>query len=221
MTLGGGGGNSFPFDKVGDKVRGKVVALEQQQQTDMESGEPDWWDKEKTRPKIMYAVTLQTALRENGDDDGLRTVYLKGSTKPETKSSLAAVRAAVKAVTGSYDIAYGGDLELAFDGEEPAATRGFSPRKLYAAAYEAPSMALGEAAGPTAVSVPAAPASAPAPSGAPSPVADPLAGITPEQLAAMQAAMAPAPAAWDSDPRVAALRGMGIADDAIRSTLNI
>lgn len=47
------------------------------------------------------------------------------------------------------------------------------------------------------------------------------AGITPEQLAAMQAMSQPAAPAWDSDPRVAQLRAMGIADEAIRQTLNL
>lgn len=221
MTLGGEGGNAFPFDNVGDTVTGTVVALEEQQQTDMETGEPAWWDDAKTRKKIMYAVTLQTALREAGDDDGLRTIYLRGSTKPETQSSLAAVRSAVKATTGSYDIAYGGKLTLQFSGQEPSKQRGFSPRKLYTAQYEAPTMALGES-GPTAPAV-SAPAVATPPSPAASvtpPATSTPAGITPEQLAAMQAMSAPAPA-WDSDPRVAQLRAMGIADDAIRSTLGL
>lgn len=218
MTLGGEGGNAFPFDNVGDTVTGTVVALEEQQQTDMETGEPAWWDDAKTRKKIMYAVTLQTALREAGDDDGLRTIYLRGSTKPETQSSLAAVRSAVKATTGSYDIAYGGKLTLQFSGQEPSKQRGFSPRKLYTAQYEAPSMSLGGEAVPAAayvapdVKMDAAQAAIVA--------ASTPAGITPEQLAAMQAMSAPAPA-WDSDPRVAQLRAMGIADDAIRSTLGL
>lgn len=223
MTLGGEGGNAFPFDNVGDAVTGTVVALEQQQQTDMESGEPAWWDDAKTRPKIMYAVTLQTALRDAADDDGLRTIYLRGSTKPETQSSLAAVRSAVKAATGGYDIAYGGKLTLTFSGQEPSKQRGFSPRKLYTAQYEAPSMALGGEPTPTPAPVASAPAVATPPSPAASatpPAASTPAGITPEQLAAMQAMSAPAPA-WDSDPRVAQLRAMGIADDAIRQTLNL
>lgn len=220
-TLGGEGGNAFPFDNIGDSVTGSVVALEQQQQTDMDSGEPAWWDDAKTRPKIMYAVTLKTDLREEAGDDGLRTVYLRGSTKPETKSSLAAVRTAVKAATGSYDLQYGGKLTLAYIGSEPASNRKFNDRKLYGATYEAPSVTLGES-GPTAPVV-SAPAVATPPSPAANvtpPVASAPAGITPEQLAAMQAMSAPAPA-WDSDPRVAQLRAMGIADDAIRSTLQI
>lgn len=217
-TLGGEGGNAFPFDNVGDTVTGSVVSLEQQQQTDMDSGEPAWWDDAKTRPKIMYAVTLKTELREDASDDGLRTVYLRGSTKPETKSSLAAVRGAVKAVTGSYDLQFGGKLTLQYSGSEPASNRKFNDRKLYTAAYEAPSMALGEPVPTPAVAAPAPTAAPPSP--APVPAANTPAGITPEQLAAMQAMSSPAPA-WDSDPRVAQLRAMGIADDAIRSTLGI
>lgn len=205
MTLGGEGGNSFAFETIGDEVVGKIRAVELQQQTDMESGEPAFWPGGKA--KEMYAVTLLTALREDATDDGMRTVYLKGSVKPESKSSLAAVRGAVKAVTGAYDLQYDAELALKYSGSEPPATRGFSPRKLWDARYTAPTMTIGES--PT----PVAPATAPQAASAP-------AGITPEQLAAMQAASAPV-AAWDSDPRVPQLRAMGIADDAIRSTLNL
>lgn len=62
--------------------------------------------------------------------------------------------------------------------------------------------------------------SPPAQTAPPAPAAETPAGITPEQLAAMQALSIPAPA-WDSDPRVAQLRAMGIADEAIRQTLGI
>lgn len=73
---------------------------------------------------------------------------------------------------------------------------------------------------PTSAAVAPAPtAASPAPAPAPAATETP-AGITPEQLAAMQAMSAPAPA-WDSDPRVAQLRGMGIADEAIRQALGI
>lgn len=45
--------------------------------------------------------------------------------------------------------------------------------------------------------------------------------LTPEQIAALAAASAPAAPAWDADPRVASLRAMGIGDAAIRTTLGI
>ncbi len=270
MTLGGEGGNSFPFDAVGDFVKGKVRTVEQQQQTDMESGEPAFWPGGK--PKLMYAVTMQTELRDDAADDGMRCVFLKGSTKPESKSSLAAVRGAVKGATGAYDLQYDGELTLQFSNVEPPATRGFSPRKLYDAWYVPPVMTIGESApGPTPppAAAPAAPpaqppagvpsvapgatATPPAPSSPPAavppaspapaaghPAATPPAAVSEEQrVALIEATLTDAQkvdpavraalglpaiavaAAWDSDPRVAALRAMNIADDAIRTTLGI
>jgi hypothetical protein len=71
---------------------------------------------------------------------------------------------------------------------------------------------------PVAASAPSAPVQADS-AGA----ADPLASLSPEQraaIAALSGGQTAAPA-WDTDPRVAPLRAMGIADDAIRTTLGI
>jgi hypothetical protein len=141
----GGEGNSFPFDRIGDKVYGMVVDLVERQQTDMEgtptAGQPSTWPNGD--PKMMSIVTLQTELRESPSDDGKRTVPLTGSKKPETQSRMAAVVAAVKLATnGSTALQYGGHLGLAFTGEKPPAQRGLSATKLYSAIYQPPAMEL-------------------------------------------------------------------------------
>lgn len=221
MILGGEGGNSFPFDNVGDSVTGLVRSMREVQQTDLDTGQPATWPD--GRPKTMIAVELATDLREGDGDDGARTVYLRGSIKPESQSSLAAVRSAVKAVTGGYALHVGGRLTLSFVGEEPAQKRGYSPRKLYSASYVAPSVDL-EQSKPAAT--PATPAAAPAaPSPAPATATgggDVLGGLTPEQRLVLGITDdTPAEAAWDDDPRVAPLRAAGVADEKIRAALGI
>jgi hypothetical protein len=129
----GGGGNAFAFDNVGDSVTGKVLSLEEQQQTDMDSGKPAFWDN--GAPKIMYRVEMQTELRKDETDDGKRSVYLRGSRKPESKSSLAATLAAVRATTGGTNITQGGTLTLTYSGDGQAAKRGWNAPKQYTAAY--------------------------------------------------------------------------------------
>ena len=67
------------------------------QQTDYDTGEPLWWDKEETQPKEHIIVTLQTELNDGPDEDGFedtgrRRVYLKGGDL-QRKTQLA-VRAA-------------------------------------------------------------------------------------------------------------------------------
>jgi hypothetical protein len=141
----GGEGNSFPFDRIGDKVYGMVIDLVDRQQTDMEgtatAGQPSTWPNGD--PKMMSIVTLQTELRDSPTDDGKRTVPLTGSKKPESQSRMAAVIGAVKLATnGSTALQYGGYLGLAFTGEKPPAQRGLSATKLYSAIYKAPAMEL-------------------------------------------------------------------------------
>lgn len=142
MDIGGGGSASFPFDQVGDTVTGTIRNLEEVQQTDMTTGEPSFWPDGK--PKMMYRVTLDTDLRDPSDptDDGERSIYLRGSKKPESQSSLAAVLNAVRQATGGTNLAVGGRLTLAYVGNGVASVRGHNPPKFYQAQYQAPSVNL-------------------------------------------------------------------------------
>lgn len=140
----GGDSNSFSFDNVGDAVRGLVLDLQERQQTEMDTNEPAYWDPEKTNPKMMMVVTLQTDLRDpaNPADDGIRTVALAGSKKPESQSRMAAVCGAVKAATGSTSLQYKGDLCIQYIGDGVPTRKGFNAPKLYQAWYTAPAMEL-------------------------------------------------------------------------------
>ena len=142
FNLGGEGGNSFAFERIGDQVTGQVIDLAEVQQTDIETGEPKSFCN--GQPMMMYRVTLATQLRNPSDptDNGQRSVYLKGSRKAESQSSLAAVLGAVQQATGTTNIATGGTLTLSYIGDGPQANRAFNPPKLYAASYTAPVMAL-------------------------------------------------------------------------------
>lgn len=127
-----GGGKSFGFEAIGDKIAGTVVSAEASQQTDMDTGQPATWPDGK--PKMQVVVTLQTELDEEPGDDGQRRVYLKGS-KPT--SSMGAVKAAIKAA-GASGIEVGGKLQIAYTGDGEPTKRGWNAPKQYAAKYEAP-----------------------------------------------------------------------------------
>lgn len=137
----GGEGNSFGFDTVGASVTGTIVDIEQIQQTDMQTGQPAVWDDGK--PKMMVRVELQTDIRDTPFDDGKRSVYLRGPRKPESKSSMAAVLAAVMAATGTRAIAPGGILTLTYTGDGVPPRKGYNAPKEYGASYKAPSVDLG------------------------------------------------------------------------------
>ncbi|MDK9627041.1 hypothetical protein [Propionibacterium freudenreichii] len=207
LNLAGNGGNSFSFDQPGDAVTGQILDMSEEQQTDLQTGEPKTFSN--GQPMLMYRVELLTDERDPGDqfDDGKRSIYLKGSRKPESKSSMAAVLDAVKAATGSTNLAAGGILTLKYVGDGVAKNRGFNAPKLYEASYAPPMVDL--SGGEQQVVQQAAPAQQPVVQTAPvqqAPVIVPPA--TAPQPAAQQAA--PAPAAPQITPEVlAALTAAG------------
>ena len=129
----GGGSASARFDVVGDTVTGTITNQEVRQQTDIATGEPLVWANGD--PRMQLLVTLQTALRDDDDDDGLRTLYVKGSKKAGSRSLHDAVASAVRAAS-SKGLEDGGTLTVKYVGDEPSQTRGFNPRKLYEATYQ-------------------------------------------------------------------------------------
>lgn len=135
------GGTSFSFDGVPPiSVKGtvQVDAPVKMQQKDYDTGAPLTWDD--GNPKWQWRVDLQTDLRTDAGDDGLRSVYLKARSK-------SAVVAAVKAA-GAKRLERGGTLELAYvsddhsDPHRPTVTctpdcekgKGY-PAKIYKATY--------------------------------------------------------------------------------------
>lgn len=179
----GGTSTGFPFDNPGDSITGKIVALEEVQQTDLSTGEPAFWPN--GAKKTMIRVTLATQLRNDPDDSGERNIYLKGSAKPETRSSMAAVVQAVRQATGGNDLSVGGTLTLTYMGDGERSQRGWNPPKLYSATYQPPVVGLPVQDAPAPAWTPpapiyAAPAPAPAPvvpAGPPQPTAEQVAAI--------------------------------------------
>jgi hypothetical protein len=122
------GGNSFPFDNIGDRVSGTIIDTRKQQQTNLTTGEPEWWDVGQTQPKEVYIVVLKTDLRDGGPaDDGTREVWLYANRYT-----------AVKQVTNRLDEGAKFALEYVADSDKQAAQRGHNKAKLYKAWYEAP-----------------------------------------------------------------------------------
>jgi len=133
----GQGAKSFPFDKVGDQVTGEIVDASKQQQTNMEDGKPAFWDD--GNPKMMVVVTLQTDLKDDEDDDGKRTVYLRGGNPQVAEgkgtSSLKAVQEAIKKSGSKKGIEMGATLSLGWTGNA-VKKGGLNPAKLYSAAFK-------------------------------------------------------------------------------------
>ena len=214
--------HSWKFTSPGDTHTGTITEVsDARQATEYGSNEPAYWDKERTRPKMQVAVTLDTAERDPQDanDTGKRTLWVVEDGR--SGSILSAIRQAVhQAGAGTIDI--GGQLTVAFSGFDPNSKNPANPRKIYSASYVPPAPAGGmftnqAAAQPAAAPAPAAPAPAPA---APAPVAQPAPAATPAQPVAAPATPAPVPAVPDAVRQaVTALIGTGQDDATIAATL--
>lgn len=215
--------HSWKFTNPGDTHTGTITEVsDARQASEFGSNEPAYWDREKTRPKMQVAVTLDTAERDPQDanDTGKRTLWVVEDGR--SGSILSAIRQAVhQAGVGTIDI--GGQLTVTFSGFDPNSKNPANPRKIYSASYvppapaggmftnQAPAAAPAAPAQPVAAPVPAAPAPAPAAPAAPAPVAQPVAA---------PATPAPVPAVPDAVRQaVTALIGTGQDDATIAATL--
>lgn len=212
--------HSWKFTNPGDTHTGTITEVsDARQATEYGSNELAYWDKERTRPKMQVAVTLDTAERDPQDasDTGKRTLWVVEDGR--SGSILSAIRQAVhQAGAGTIDI--GGQLTVTFSGFDPNSKNPQNPRKIYTASYVPPAPAGGmftnqapaqpaapAPAAPAPVAQPAAPAAQPAPAPAPAPVAAP-------------ATPAPVPAVPDAVRQaVTALIGTGQTDEQIAATL--
>lgn len=210
--------HSWKFTNPGDTHTGTITEVsDARQATEYGSNELAYWDKERTRPKMQVAVTLDTTERDPQDanDTGKRTLWVVEDGR--SGSILSAIRQAVhQAGAGTIDI--GGQLTVTFSGFDPNSKNPANPRKIYAASYVPPAPAGGmftnqEPAQPVAAPAPAAPA--PAPAAPAQPVAP-----APAQPVAAPATPAPVPAVPDAVRQaVTALIATGQSDEQIAATL--
>ena len=191
FDLGGQGGSSFPFENIGDSVTGTILDLEEVQQTDLDSGEPKAFPN--GQPMMMFRLTLQTELQDDPADDGVRSLYLRGSRKSASKSSLAAALDAVRRATGGTQLQSGAVYTHTYVADGVATRRGYSAPKFYEGHYVPGPMSLdgGQAQPAPQVQQPVQqPAQVQQPVQQPVQVQQPAAAgqYTPDQLAALRAA---------------------------------
>lgn len=179
-------------------IEGTILNLsEPMQEKDFVTKEPAFWDKEKTRPKNMVAITLQTQMNEGPDDngepdDGARNIYVTVDYKPG--GQLAAIQDAMDAV-GARDLEVGGRLAVWFTGYDPESKNPDNPRRLFQARY-----ALPPSGGGVFQQQPPAQAQQPVQATQPAPPAQFQQQPPAQQFAPQQAAQPPAQPAFQQQP---------------------
>ena len=135
-----GGSKSWSPEEIGDTIEGKILNVKRVQQTSFSDNTPLFWDNGD--PRMQTVVELQTDLRSDDDDDGVRSIWLKGGKNFEPGSGkgssgeVALAQACRDA--GSKSIDEGAVLKVAMTGLAKPTTRGYQPAKLYTMKYEAP-----------------------------------------------------------------------------------
>lgn len=123
-----GGHRSAKFDTFGQVIGGEIVeAPKVEQQTDPKTRAPQFYPSGDPKWVMLVAVQAQPA---EADDDGIRTLYVKGDMK----------RAAQKAVAqaGAGRLEVGGVLQIRYVRDEPNSSGAGLPKKCYEARYTPP-----------------------------------------------------------------------------------
>lgn len=139
-----GGSKSWKPESLGDKISGTIISVKRIQQTDFTTGAPLEWSDGS--PRLQTVIEIQTDLEETSDDDGVRSVFLKGGRNFEAaegsgQSGEVALADAAKAV-GATSIDEHGQLAVVFSGRSKPTTRGYQPAKLYTMQYKAPASSV-------------------------------------------------------------------------------
>ena len=136
----GGGGKSWSGAEIGDKIEGRIRLAERRQQTAFNSSERLTWDDGS--PRMLTYLEIETSLRDDDDDEGVRAFYAKGGRNYEPAqgtgtSAEVAIAEAVKAA-GATAIEEGGTIAIMLSGFAKPTTRGYQPANLYRCQYKAP-----------------------------------------------------------------------------------
>jgi hypothetical protein len=162
----GSGAKSATFTHPGQEIGGRIISEpELRQQTEYVkgggAGKPLFWDNGD--PRMQLVVKVQTNLRDDSEDDGVRAFYVKGGFKRDTTQK--AVADAVRAA-GAKGLQVGGELYITFvsqDGPSQDDAKNYRARYVPAVAgadflgTQQPTPAAASPAAPAA-SAPAAPA---------------------------------------------------------------
>jgi hypothetical protein len=207
VLSGGGAKSAFTKDSpLGTTVTGTILDANTNQIHDYMTGKPKTWDD--GRPQMQIVVRIQTELRADADDDGVRGVYIK-TWGPWKEALMAAIKAIGKSKP-SEALVPGYGFTAQFSGTKPSQQG--SDTKLYTYRIEPRAQAA----------VDQAFGAAPAQQAAPAVPTDPSPWNTPQsaptQPSALTQAAAPAAPAGDPSELAAKARQMialGLPDSVI------
>jgi hypothetical protein len=124
-----GGISPAKFETVGAAITGTVVDAEVQQQREINTGKPKFWDDGTPRRQIVAYVDTAQRDPQIPDDNGRRALYIRGNM-------LKALRTALR--LADAQLAEGGILTVTYTGDGERTKTGFNPPKEYKVTYAPP-----------------------------------------------------------------------------------
>jgi hypothetical protein len=112
------------WPEIGAKVDGKIVKVQTSVQTDID-GNVQYFASGEVRKQVV--LTLQTKLKDNDDDDGLRTLYIKGFMPAAFRDALQKADAPGPRPGDSVKVTYSSNGE--------PKRKGLNPPKLFTVTY--------------------------------------------------------------------------------------
>lgn len=130
-------GRGISFPNLGDSVTGTIVAIHPPEQATDPSTQAPAFDR-NGRPKMQVRIDLETAQRdpEDPDDDGARTLYVRGWMRGTIADALREV--------GETEPKPGGVLTVTFTHQEKPTSPGLSGIKKFSAVYKPPPSGVAE-----------------------------------------------------------------------------
>ena len=109
---------ALKFETVGDKIEGRVIDKELRQQTDLDTGELQFWNDGRAKMMAVITILVQEPTEE---DDGKRNLFVRGLMQQSFRE---AVKEAHKP-----DLMVGDYISVEFTGEQPPTRKGLNGMK--------------------------------------------------------------------------------------------
>jgi hypothetical protein len=118
---------AIAWPEIGAKVEGTIIKMQDSVQTDID-GNIQRYPSGEVRKQVV--LTLQTKLKDNADDDGVRTLYVKSFMTAAFRDALQKADA-----PGPRP---GGKVKVTYTGNGEPKRKGLNPPKLFAVIYTKP-----------------------------------------------------------------------------------
>jgi len=131
-----GSARAFQFENIGDTCTGEIIEMVKRQQTSLSDNQKLFWDDGS--PRMMLVITVQTDDKVSDDDNGERTIYVRGGRYEVAKGKGGSMKDAIADALRQEGLRaprLGDKISVGYTGVGTA-KKGYTAPKLYTAGYQ-------------------------------------------------------------------------------------